>query len=200
SVFEITNIAENEATINLSNVQNASQVAVSTTPDFKYTSWELYEKNKTIDISNANKLYIKFRSKTGGVSKVIEVEINKDLEPKKIPNGSLIKVENDHKVYIKKGSYLRHIPNPAIFSFYNHFKWDDIKIITKEKFNQYQTSTLIRELNDTKVYQINDNDLAKHHLNITAEQFTDSGRSWEMVYVVNKRERDYYEMGEDVEE
>ena len=197
-VFEITRITENENVINLSNVKNAYQMAISTTPDFEYVSWKLYEEN--ITIPDTTKLYIKFRSKTGGISEVIEVEVNKDPESKEIPEGSLVIVEGDYKVYIKKQNYFRHIPNLTIFSFYSHFKWNKIKTITitKEQFNNYQLSILVRELNDTKVYQINDNNLTKHHLNITATQFTNSNRSWDMIYIINKRERDYYEVGEDV--
>ncbi len=194
---------------------DTKRMAISNTEDFEYASiipyqgeieWELSSgKNEAVPrFYGTNTVYVKFYTQYGVASEVVSaIIISKDPESEEgpIPNGSLIKVENDYKVYIKKGNYLRHIPSPAIFSLYGHFKWDDIRVITKEQFNQqYQVSTLIRELNDTRVYQINDNNLTKHHLNITAEQFTNSGRSWEMVYVINKRERDYYEMGKDVEE
>jgi hypothetical protein len=125
-------------------------------------------------------------------------ETNKGTKKINPVNGSIVRVENDYKIYVKKGNYLRHIPDSSIFSFYYHLKWNNIITITREQFNQYQISTLIRELNDYKVYQVQNN--TKHYLNLTSQQFTDSGRFWEMVYIVNKRERDYYEMGEDVEE
>jgi hypothetical protein len=50
---------------------------------------------------------------------------------------------------------------------------------------------------DKKVYEIN-GDGTKHWLNMTAEQFTKSGRRWDMVYVVNSAEVKLYKSGADV--
>ncbi|MCK4892209.1 MAG: hypothetical protein KAS78_06085, partial [Candidatus Pacebacteria bacterium] len=184
------------------NIQNAYQMAISTTSDFKNVSWEPYNNEKALNADlNATKLYIKFRSITGGETEVIEKEIiNTEYEISSFSNGSLLRIENDFKVYIKKGNYLRYISSPIIFRFYNHLKWDNIKTVTLEQFNKYKISALVRELNDKKVYQINDSDLTKHHLNLTEEQFETSNRSWDMVYVVNKEERAFYEDGEDLGE
>jgi hypothetical protein len=35
----------------------------------------------------------------------------------------------------------------------------------------------------------------KHHLDMTAAQFTARGWSWNQVFIVNKVERDYYSTG-----
>ena len=197
----------NKATLTF-NIQNASQMAISQTPDFKNVSWELYNNEKTINLDpQTTKLYIKFRSITGGETEVMEQEIIHkensefllDSESKEIPEGSLVTVEGGYKVYIKKQNYLRHVSNSIIFRFYNHLKWNNIKTITKEQFNKYQISTLVRELNDTKVYYI-DNNLTKHHLNLTVQQFENSNRLWDMVYIINQKERDFYEIGEDMKE
>ena len=61
-------------------------MAISTTPDFKNVSWEPYNKEKILSPSlDITKLYIKFRSITGGETEVMEQEINrkKDSESKK---------------------------------------------------------------------------------------------------------------------
>jgi len=202
---------------NTEDFENASQVLYE-----EEVSWDLLDcntpsKNPPSPLlqsgnsqeGNIYTVYAKFYTKYGVASEVVSDSIvytDKDSESSKdsesgeefIPEGSLVQVENDYKVYIKKGNYLRHIPNPTIFGFYTHFKWDDIRTITKEQFNNYQVSTLVRELNDKKVYQINALNLTKRHLNLTAEQFENSGRSWEMIYIINKREKDFYETGENV--
>jgi len=197
---------------------DTKRMAISNTEDFKNASQIPYETifNYQFPISNQLSIsppeadqpwagndqtltiYAKFYTQYGVASEVVSDSIIYTNKPNAvIPDGSLVKVDNDYKVYIKEGNYLRHIPSPAIFNFYNHFKWDNIKIITSQQFNDYQVSTLVRELSDAKVYQIDGNNLTKHHLNLTPQQFTDSGRFWNMVYIINKRERDYYETRED---
>jgi len=187
--FEIT-IINNQATINLSNMENAYQIAISTTPDFEYVSWEPYEEN--IVLPNVKKVYLKFRSETGGVSEVYEIEVletvdNSNLIPS---NGSLIKTLNDYKVYVINNNYIRHIIDEIIFSFYGHLNKNDIQEINPSQTNNYQESSLIRELNDYKVYEIKDN--KKHWLNLTVEQFEEK-YDWDEVYTVNKEESDWYE-------
>ena len=188
--FKIT-VINNQSMINLSNVQNAYQIAISTTSDFKYVSWEPYQEN--IPLPDADKIYIKFRSQSGGVSEVYEVETTKDSESKTISNGSLIRAVNDYKVYITKGNYKRHILDGKIFDFYGHLSWDDIQEITSTQLNNYQESFLIRELNDYKVYEIIEN--KKYWLDITVEEFVNLGYNWDEVYVVNEEELKWYETG-----
>ena len=54
--------------------------------------------------------------------------------------------------------------------------------------NQYQQAWMIRADGDKKVYEVDENGVKKW-LNITAEQFSASGRLWEAVYIVNNFER-----------
>lgn len=190
--FEITTI-NNQPTINLGNVQNAYQIAISTTPDFEYVSWEPYQEN--ITLHDVEKVYLKFRSPSGGVSEVYEVETQTNNPV--LSNGSLIRAVNDYKVYIINNNYIRHILDGEIFNFYGHLNWDNIQEVTSTQINNYQESFLIRAKDDYKVYEI-DNNKTKHWLNITAEEFINSGRKWEMVYVVNEEERDFYGTGEEV--
>ncbi|MCK5332416.1 DUF2341 domain-containing protein [Candidatus Parcubacteria bacterium] len=182
----------------ISNVQNSYQMAISTTLDFQNVSWEPYRKEKELNFSSGiTKLYVKFRSITGGETKVIEKEIIQNFESEKLLDGDIIRIENDYKIYVKKGDYLRHIPNPIVFSFYNHLKWNKIVTITQQQFNQFKISNLVRELNDNKVYETRDSK-TKHWLNVLVEQFVRPNRSWDMVYIVNNRERDFYDIGVDV--
>ena len=193
--FEIITI-DNQATINLSNIENVHQIAISTTPDFKSVSWEPYKEN--IVLPDVEKVYLKFRSQTGGVSEVYEIEIdlNDETNFPDLSNGSLVRAINDYKVYIINNIYRRHIIDEIIFSFYNHLNWNAVQEIDSSQLNNYKESYLIRELNDHKVYEIKDN--KKHWLAITEEEFIERGYNWDEVFVVNEAERDFYEMGEDL--
>jgi len=113
------------------------------------------------------------------------------------PEGSLIRAKNGYKVYIIKGNYKRWIQSAEIFNAYGHLNWEDIIDIEPEELAQYQDAWLIRASDDKKVYEVNA-DGTKHWLNMTAEQFTISGRLWDMVYIVNSYERDFYKTSADV--
>jgi hypothetical protein len=110
------------------------------------------------------------------------------------PDGSLLRAQGDYKIYVIKSGYKRWIQSPQIFSFYPHFGWQQVIETSRENLEKYKDASLVREANDTKVYEIN-GDGTKHWLNITAEQFSVSGRSWEMVYIINQRELNWYKAG-----
>jgi hypothetical protein len=114
-----------------------------------------------------------------------------------LSDGSLVRAVGDYKVYIIKGNYKRWIQDAEIFNHYGHLKWEDIIEVSPEELEQYQDAWLIRAANDFRVYEVN-GDGTKHWLNMTAEEFTASGRLWGMVYIVNSFERDFYPTGADV--
>ena len=113
------------------------------------------------------------------------------------PEGSLIRAQGDYKVYIIKDGYRRWIQNAEIFNFYGHLNWQSIIEVSPEELTSYQEAWLIRAADDYRVYEINA-DGTKHWLNISAEDFTASGRSWQMIYVVNSLERDFYQTGSEI--
>lgn len=115
----------------------------------------------------------------------------------KIADGSLIRAKGDAKVYVVNGKFRRWIQTAEIFNSYGHLKWEDVIEVTPDERDFYQNSWLIRADGDSRVYEIN-GDGTKHWLNMTADQFFLSGRAWEMVYVVNKAERDFYQTGAEV--
>lgn len=114
-----------------------------------------------------------------------------------IADGSLVRAKGDYKVYIVNGNFKRHILSGKIFDFYGHLNWADIQEVESSVRDSYGDSYLVRAANDKKVYEIND-DKTKHWLNMTAENFTLSGRSWESVFIINDKERDFYKIGADV--
>jgi hypothetical protein len=113
------------------------------------------------------------------------------------PDGSLLRAKGDYKVYIIKGNYKRWIQSAEIFNAYGHLSWEDIIEVEPSELAQYQEAWLIRADGDPRVYELNA-DGTKHWLNMTAQQFTTSGRLWEMVYIINTFERDSYQTGPDV--
>jgi len=121
----------------------------------------------------------------------------KPAKPANVSDGDLVRASGDYRVYIIKGDYKRWIQSAEIFEFYGHLGFSVVKDVTEEELDSYNESWLIRAEGDRRVYEVND-DGTKHWLNMTAEKFTSSGRSWDMVYVVNKRERDFYATGADV--
>ncbi|MBU1102251.1 hypothetical protein KJ853_01160 [Patescibacteria group bacterium] len=112
-------------------------------------------------------------------------------------DGSLIRAAGDYRVYVISGKYKRWIQSPAIFGVYPHFGWQNIIGVTPAERDWYQDAWLVRADGDYRVYEIN-GDLSKHWLNMSAEQFVKFGGAWDMVYVINKKERDLYKTGADV--
>lgn len=109
-------------------------------------------------------------------------------------DGSLIRAEGDYKVYVVSGNYKRWIQSAEIFKFYPHFSWKAVIAVSPQIRDYYLNSFLVRANGDYKVYEVNA-DNSKHHLAISAAQFAASGRRWDMVYVINKAERDFYRNG-----
>ena len=114
-----------------------------------------------------------------------------------INNGDLVRAAGDYKVYIINRNCKRWIQSAEVFNFYEHFSFTTVKEISKSQLENYTESWLIRADGDKRVYEINA-DGTKHWLNITAEGFTVSGRSWDMVYIINNQELDFYTTGADI--
>ncbi len=132
-----------------------------------------------------------------------QYEFGPDVSQLSLPEGRLIKAKGDFRVYVIKPPYKRHIFNPAVFSMYQHFSWDDIIEVDKDIVDSYITSDIYRASDDPRVYSLEEVDEAngvavKHHINMTAEQFANKGYRWEQVFIVNPQERDYYQTGNDL--
>jgi len=126
----------------------------------------------------------------------IIIDEEEDVVPD-YPEGSLLRTKGDYKVYIIKGDYKRWIQTAEIFNNYGHLTWDSIIDVDSSVLTKYQEAWMIRADNDTKVYELNA-DATKHWINMTAEQFTLTGHKWDMVFIVNDWERDFYTTEADV--
>ena len=114
-----------------------------------------------------------------------------------ISEGSLIRATGDSKVYIVKDTYKRWIQSADIFGCYGHLNFDAVQEVSSSTRDSYTDAWLVRDSEDTKVYEVN-GDMSKHWLNMTAQQFVDSGRLWDMIYVINSCEALLYATGVDV--
>jgi hypothetical protein len=124
--------------------------------------------------------------------------LNKDVSAWGPPN--VVREADDYKVYVVKntpsGSYKRWIQTPEVLNCYEHLK-NDIWVANPGYTDTKLTTWLVRAENDCKVYEIN-GDMSKHWLNMTAEQFTGSGRNWDMIYIINDCELNLYTTGSQV--
>lgn len=118
-----------------------------------------------------------------------------------IKEGSLIRGPDGIKVYIVNAhGYKRHIFNPAIFAMYGHFKWNEIKAVDQKTLDSYITSDLYRADGDTKVFSLHEIDESrglaqKRWFNLSATAFMQKGYAFTQVFIINPRERDYYQEG-----
>ena len=114
-----------------------------------------------------------------------------------IPDGSLIRADGDYKVYVVNGSWRRHIVSSKIFSFYPQFGFDKVKIVSPSVLAQYRESDLIRYQAGTKVYDVDESG-EKHWLDISAGQFSASGRAWDSIFAINLSELNFYKQGAEI--
>jgi len=147
--------------------------------------------------SNESTALFSFTASSITEDEVIIVEEKEVAELPSYPEGSLLRAQGDYKVYIIKNNYKRWIQTAEIFNNYGHLSWDDIIDVNLNELAQYQEAWMIRADGDKRVYELNA-DGTKHWINMTAEQFTLTGHLWDMVYLVNDWERDFYTTGVDV--
>jgi len=214
SNLDITN---NNGTLSLNNLPaTITQIAISTSPDFTNSSWEDISKKDDLlkQYTNTDTLYIKFRTQEGGVSDTIIKEGNNITGNKQgtvqndindnntdtndsnqsLQDGDIVKTTDSSDIYVIKyknnKQYKRLLLSPAIFNYYLHLKWNNIKTISQQQLDQYQTSNLVKETTDTVIYTLTSNgDTGKRKpLNPSTPYDPDS------IYEINKPERDSYEL------
>ncbi|MDX1535480.1 MAG: CAP domain-containing protein [Candidatus Spechtbacterales bacterium] len=141
------------------------------------------------------------------VSNTIETP-NTPTEPRTIAslssvrNGDLLRTEGSEDVYIVKINgdqyYKRLILNPNIFDSYDHLSWNNIKTVEETVLQELESSQMVMEVypdgtpvsGDIYVLVASEgSDVGtKHHLKLTAEEFTSLGYDWSSVYLINDKE------------
>lgn len=121
--------------------------------------------------------------------------------PTGVVEGDLVRGPDGIKVYIVNFyGYKRHIFNPAVFSMYGHFRWNNIKSLNQQEIDALKTSDLYRADGDTRVFSLHEVDetkglAQKRWLSVSAEKFSALGYAWDQVFIINTKERDYYQEG-----
>jgi len=113
------------------------------------------------------------------------------------PNGSLLRAKGGVKVYIINNGWKRHIVGPGIFNFYGHLGFDKVIEVDPSIIAFYPESRLLRFVDEQKVYEL-DQINQKRWLNIGAQQFIGSGRSWDAIFIINEQELNFYKTGNNI--
>ena len=115
-----------------------------------------------------------------------------------VVDGALIKRPGESEMYVVEGKYKRYL-RPEIIKLYGQL--DPSKAIEPDDkaFNSYTSANYIKYVNDKKVYAIWP-DGTKHWLNMTGDYFTQSGRDWNAIFVVNELEFSSYKTGPDIKQ
>jgi len=96
-------------------------------------------------------------------------------------------------------TFKRLVLNPQVFDSYGHLKWSNIKKIAATTVAGYTTSSLTREINDTKVYKlVPDGDTGTKQWVEDLACFTSKAYDWDSVYIINATDRDNYSTGASV--
>ena len=110
-----------------SSVSNAYQMAVSDSEDFSGSAWQDYDESYK---TSGKILYVKFRSKDGGVSAVYKVGGSQMGDSNRY-EGKLVKYANLPKVYKIEDNKKRWIVSEEAFNYYE-YGWQDIILVTEE--------------------------------------------------------------------
>lgn len=103
-------------------------------------------------------------------------------------NGTLLKADNDVKVYVIQNNQKRWIKTADIFNSYN-FKWVDIKSVSQTILDSLPDNNLIKSDNDPSVYIITNG--YKRHIP-SPLVFESYGLKWENINQINQTEMNAY--------
>ncbi len=108
-----------------------------------------------------------------------------------ISDGTLIRAKGDRRVYIVQGKWRRHIISSKIFNFYRNLGFDKVMEVSQSVLDKYTESNLVRYSLGKKIYEVDESG-KKHWLNMTGQQFSSSGRSWDSIFQINQAESTFY--------
>ncbi len=115
-----------------------------------------------------------------------------------IADGALIKRPGESEMYVVEGKYKRYL-RPEIIKLYGQLDPSKVTELDDKAFNSYNTANYVRYVGDKKVYAVWP-DGTKHWLNMTGDYFTQSGRDWNAIFVVNESEFNSYKKGADIKQ
>ena len=113
-----------------------------------------------------------------------------------VADGALIKRPGESEIYVVEGKYKRYL-RPEIIKLYGHLDASRAVELDDKPFNSYTTANYVKYVNDKKVYAVWP-DRTKHWLNMTGDYFTQSGRDWGAIFVINESEFNSYKLGVEI--
>lgn len=113
-----------------------------------------------------------------------------------VADGALIKRPVESEIYVVEGKYKRYL-RPEIIKLYGHLDAKKAIELDDKVFNSYVTANYVRNINDKKVYAVWP-DGTKHWLNMSGDYFTQSGRDWKAIFIINDLELNAYKTGADI--
>ncbi|MDP2647655.1 MAG: hypothetical protein Q8P35_00185 [Candidatus Yanofskybacteria bacterium] len=114
-----------------------------------------------------------------------------------LKNGILIKrIGREPEIYVIEGGYKRYL-RPEVIASYGHLKDVQPIEVNDAVFNSFITANYIRHVNQLRVYAVWP-DGTKHWLNMTGDYFSQSGRDWNSIFIVNDGEFNLYQPGIDI--
>ncbi|MBD3282250.1 MAG: hypothetical protein GF387_01425 [Candidatus Portnoybacteria bacterium] len=98
--------------------------------------------------------------------------------------------------YVNGKQFKRLVLNPEVFESYGHLNWSDIQTVSADTLKTYTTSTLVRAINDEKVYKLfPSGDTGTKRWVESEDCFNSEGYDWDSVYIINATDRDNYTTG-----
>lgn len=117
-----------------------------------------------------------------------------------IPEGALIRVNGGIDIYIVKyignKRFKRLVLSPSVFRSYGHLKWEDILDVSQATLDSFNTSDLVRAVNDNNIYRLYpQGDIGEKRLIISGDVLTRLGLDSDSIYEINAFDRDTYITG-----
>jgi len=192
---------------------NAAKMVISNSSDFSGATWETYAVSKAWTLTSGDgtkTVYIKFQDSAGIAAAVISdaIALDTSIIIPSYPDGALLKSASEEKVYVIKDGKKEWIETAADF-IAGGYKWEDIKIISKEELDAipnygsgggssqtpnppvnptgYADGTLLKIADSFKVYVVIDQ---KKKWIATPEVFETLGYKWGSITVVSKADLD----------
>ncbi len=133
-------------------------------------------------------------------SRTISLNINyvDNVLAQPVVDGALIKRPGEAEMYVVEGKYKRYL-RPEITKLYGQLDPSKAIELDDKAFNSYTTANYVRYVNDKKVYAVWP-DGTKHWLNMTGDYFTQSGRDWGAIFVINESEFNSYKLGTEIKQ
>jgi len=157
--------------------------------------------------------YHPYGSSAGQSEPSVDVLLNMEYTneppvPAVIPDGSLIRRKEESDIYVVEGKYKRYLA-PGVISLYGHL--DPTKAFQLEpvRFDSYLSTNYVRYINEQKVYAVWPpgegssgagiaSDGTKHWLHMPAQTFSETGRDWSSIFIINDLELNFYKTSSDI--